>query len=844
MKKFWNKNLEKARDALQTIAEWGSRDLAKIFLITLAVHMVFAAAFSFVKIPMLSLTGDDALYHVAAAQIATELHAGTYHLGDGYAFHWYPLFVGSMYFLFGSSIVVGLIANGVLAGFAAILFFLILREYDTPRKFAFWSSLIVMNGYASYVYHTSLLLKEAWIVSLLLFIVYAGLRMARLGTYSFLRQAAWFMGVVAAFILLRNLRFFIGFAAMTGFFLQWFFLASSSIKKRIAWGIVMVAVVMGVAFSLADNENSPEHLFKSVTILTYANFGYAEQSRIYSGQANTATHVNVFSKVPDVPTHRADGSTVPPSPVVITGGETKAAGTFTLSPRGLFVAGFNTAFGPFPWQLSFKKYMLVSPDTVFVYITAILFLLGALLLWRKRLFRRLLPLVVTVAIILGGVAVGTDNLGALIRQRVPGVILLAVAAIVFLYALIQKKMSKADVSKPAHIVFSANAGWYLWNFRRTLMNRMETEGFHVSAVCSPDEYTERLSQNFQHYPIRILQRVGMNPFADGLLFFEYLWQYMRLKPDLVLNFTIKPNIYSSLACRVLGIPCISTVTGLGYAFGKESHLKRLVVFLYRIALVDNKKVIFQNEDDRDLFVREGIIPVGQTELVAGSGVDMNRFSPDAVTMPSTGGESLVFAVSSRMLIEKGIAEFVEAARMVKGRFPATRFLLVGPIDHTKPLGFKRSEIQAWEDESIIQYLGNVEDMVTCLKAIDVAVLPSSYREGIPKSLLEAMSLEKIIITTDVPGCRAVVKGLSDPKISPVKSASQMRIGLNGILVPPKNVEALASAMLAVIEMGPEERLSMGKAGRQIVKDEYDQEIVLRRYQKMVEEALATLNVTE
>ncbi len=844
MKKFWNKNLEKARGTLRTIVEWGSRDLAKIFLITLAVHMVFVAAFSFVKIPMLSLTGDDALYHTAAVQIAAEFHAGTYHLGDGYPFHWYPLFVGSIYFLFGSSIVVGLIANGMLAGLAAILFFLILREYDTPRKFALWSSLVVMNGYASYVYHTSLLLKEAWIVFLLLFIVYAGLRMARLGTYSFLRQAAWFAGIIVAFILLRNLRFFIGFAAMTGFFLQWFFLASCSIRKRAVWGIIMVAIVIASAWSLADNENPPNHLFRSVTILTYTNFGYAEQSRIYSGQANTATHVKVFSKVPDMPVRLADGSVVPPPPVVITGGETKAAGTFTLSPRGLLAAGFNTALGPFPWQLSFKKYAFVFPDTAFVYATVLLFLAGAVLLWRRRFFVRLLPLVATVAIILGGVAVGTDNLGALIRQRVPGVILLAAAAVVFLYALIQKKMSEADVSKPVHVVFSSNAGWYLWNFRRTLMRHIETEGFRVSAVCSSDEYTERLSQSFRHYPIHILQRVGMNPFADGLLFFEYLWRYAQLKPDLVLNFTIKPNIYSSLACRVLGIPCISTVTGLGYAFGKESHLKRLVVFLYRIALVGNKKVIFQNEDDRDLFVREGIIPSEQAELVAGSGVDMGRFSPDATMIPSGGGESLVFAVSSRMLIEKGIAEFVEAARVVKGRFPATRFLLIGPIDHTKPLGFRRSEIQEWEDEGIIQYLGNVDDMVTCLRSIDVAVLPSSYREGIPKSLLEAMSLEKIIITTDVPGCRAVVKGLSDSSKSSSDAAAKVRIGLNGMLVPPKNVEALASAMLAVIEMNSEERLSMGKAGRQIVKDEYDQEIVLRRYRKMVEESLATSSVTE
>ena len=844
MKKFWNKNLEKVKDTLRAIVAWCSRDLAKIFLITFAVHMLFAAAFSFVKIPILSLTGDDALYHTAAVQIAGEFHAGTYHLGDGYPFHWYPLFVGGLYFLFGSSVAVGLIANSILAGIAAILFFLILREYDTPRKFAFWATLVVMNLYAGYVYHTSLLLKEAWIVCLLLFILYTGLRMARVGAHSFFRQTGWFVGVVIAFIFLRNLRFFIGFAAMVGFFLHWFFLTSCSVKKRTAWGIVMVAIVMVAALSLADNQTPPKHLFKSVTILTYTNFGYAEQSRIYSGQANTATHVRVFSKVPDAPVYRADGSIVPPSVPVITGGETKAAGTFTLSPRGLLVAGLNTVFGPFPRQLSFKKYVFVFPDTAFVYVITLLFIGGALLLWRKRFFWRLVPMVATATIILGGVAVGTDNVGALIRQRVPGIILLAVASIVFLHAFIQKVIHRSREQSPAHVVFSSNAGWYLWNFRRTLMGHMETEGFLVSAVCSSDEYTERLSQNFRQYPVRILQRVGMNPFADGLLFFEYLWRYARLKPDLVLNFTIKPNIYSSLACRVLGIPCMSTVTGLGYAFGKDSHLKRLVVFLYRISLVDNKKVIFQNEDDRDLFVRERIIPVEQAELVAGSGVDMDRFSPDDITMPSAAAEPLVFAVASRMLIEKGIAEFVEAARMVKRRFPTTRFLLVGPIDHTKPLGLKRSEIQAWEDEGVVQYLGNVDDMVTCLRVIDVAVLPSLYREGIPKGLLEAMSLEKIIITTDVPGCRAVVKGLSGPEGSSLEATDQVRIGLNGILVPPKNVEALASAMLAVIEMSPEERLSMGKAGRQIVKDEYDQEIVIRRYQKMVEEALATSSATK
>jgi glycosyltransferase involved in cell wall biosynthesis len=302
-----------------------------------------------------------------------------------------------------------------------------------------------------------------------------------------------------------------------------------------------------------------------------------------------------------------------------------------------------------------------------------------------------------------------------------------------------------------------------------------------------------------------LSRTGMNPFRDAADMLHLTFLLHRLKPDITLCYFIKPVIYGTLAAWLSRVPRrFALIPGLGYAFTpstkseslKHRLLRGMVLVLYRAALRRADKVFFQNEDDRALFIDERAVRAERSIRVNGTGVDLDQWQPaPPVTNPVT------FLLAARLLREKGIVEFVEAARKVKTKHRDVRFVLLGGLD-SNPGALSSDTIETWVSEGIIEWPGHVSDVRPWLACASVYVLPS-YREGVPRSTQEAMALARPIITTDVPGCRETVID-----------------GENGFLVPLRDVNSLVSAMERFI-LQPEMIERMGRSSRLIAEERFD-----------------------
>lgn len=344
----------------------------------------------------------------------------------------------------------------------------------------------------------------------------------------------------------------------------------------------------------------------------------------------------------------------------------------------------------------------------------------------------------------------------------------------------------------------------LVNFRGALLAEMVRRGHEVISCAAEDcpEVADELAAMGARYVPLHFKRAGLNPFRDLLLLFRLVKLMLRLRPDIVLAYTIKPVIYGSLACRLTGVQrCYSMITGLGYAFMGGVDLRQRLVgklasLLYRAALVGNAGVFFQNRDDLALFANTGLLRAHlKTRVINGSGVDTDYFR----LMPQPVGP-VTFLLIARLLKDKGISEYVAAALATMQRYPDTVFRLVGPFDPS-PAAIGIDQINAWHRAGV-QYLGEAKDVRPHLAACNVYVLPS-YREGTPRTVLEAMATGRPVITTDAPGCRETVTH-----------------GDNGFLVPVKDVKALADAMQRFI-IHPEWIPRMGQRSREIAEIKYD-----------------------
>jgi glycosyltransferase involved in cell wall biosynthesis len=303
-----------------------------------------------------------------------------------------------------------------------------------------------------------------------------------------------------------------------------------------------------------------------------------------------------------------------------------------------------------------------------------------------------------------------------------------------------------------------------------------------------------------------IDRAGLNPLADLKLFADYRRLLRGLRPAGYLGYTIKPNIYGSLAAASLGVPAVPNVSGLGTAFIRGGALQSIVTRLYRFGFARAPVVFFQNDEDRQLFVARRIVRPERARVLPGSGVDLERFAP----APPPEGPA-VFLLVSRLLRDKGVVEFVDAARKLRSTLPQARFQLLGPIDDGNRTAITRAELDCWANEGIIEYLGVTDDVRPFIAEASVVVLPS-YREGLPRSLLEAAAMGRPLIATDVPGCRDVVEN-----------------GINGYLCAVRDASSLADAMRRFADLPRTNRLAMGEAARRRVQERFSEEFVVRAY---------------
>ena len=299
----------------------------------------------------------------------------------------------------------------------------------------------------------------------------------------------------------------------------------------------------------------------------------------------------------------------------------------------------------------------------------------------------------------------------------------------------------------------SNSAWYLFNFRAGLIKGLLGAGYSVTVCSPPDAYLERLTGlGVSHVELR-LNPAGTNPLRE-IATLWHLWRLLHLhRPRVLLTFTPKVNIYFALVAGALRIACIPNVSGLGRAFTAGGWLEAVARTLYRLAFRSVQMVFFQNRDDRDLFVRSGFVESEACRTVPGSGIDLQHFSPAFIDAPRTG--AFRFLLAGRMLWDKGIGEYVEATRIVKAQFPHVECGLLGFLDVNNPAAISGAQIDAWRSEGVVQYHGATDDVRPLMAASDCVVLPS-YREGTPRSLLEAAAMGIPVIATDAVGCREVV----------------------------------------------------------------------------------------
>jgi len=360
----------------------------------------------------------------------------------------------------------------------------------------------------------------------------------------------------------------------------------------------------------------------------------------------------------------------------------------------------------------------------------------------------------------------------------------------------------------SRIAVVGNYGPRVADFRGALIQDCVREG-HKVLVCAP-ELTERGAEERLHdwgaeTCSIFLERHGVNPLQDLRTLWDLYRAFRTWKADIVFSVNAKPVVYGSIAGRLAGAIPYAMMTGLGHAFTvstcRARTIRAVMVALYRAAFTSCETVIFQNDDDRRLMRDYGALPASTpTAIVSGSGVDTDHFSP--VSLP----ESPVFLCVARLLAEKGIREYVEAARRVRATYPQARFLLAGGIDSVVPNSVTEQELNAWQKEGTIEYLGYLDDVREGIAEAAIYVLPS-YREGTPRSVLEAMSMGRPILTTDVAGCRETVES-----------------GKNGWLVAPRNVHELADAISWMIDH-PETWEEMGTASRSLALEHFDVEHV-------------------
>jgi len=362
------------------------------------------------------------------------------------------------------------------------------------------------------------------------------------------------------------------------------------------------------------------------------------------------------------------------------------------------------------------------------------------------------------------------------------------------------------------IALVSNSAWSVYNFRLDIVRYLR-ERYNIVVIAPDDEYSLLLEQEGCRFiSIRFNNR-SENPFKDYSLYRQLKKIYKEEKPDIIFHYVIKPNIYGSLAAAACSIKSVAVITGLGYSFAKHNWLYRIVRILYKRALRNTEEVWFLNNDDAAIFIREKIVNIKKMKVLPGEGINTDYFFPDKGA-DSNEAVPFSFLMSSRLLRSKGISVYADAARVLKKRNYNINFELIGFFEKNHPDSVSEEELKKWELEGLIRYRGFAKDVRVFLKKADCFVFPSFYNEGVPRSLMEAASMELPIITSFNRGCKEVVVNNS-----------------NGYTCNLNDAFDLADKMEKMINLPVDERIKMGKNGRTLVIKKFNVSKVIEEYER-------------
>ena len=356
------------------------------------------------------------------------------------------------------------------------------------------------------------------------------------------------------------------------------------------------------------------------------------------------------------------------------------------------------------------------------------------------------------------------------------------------------------------ILLVANTSWYLYNFRAATIRRLSQKGYRVVCLSPRDDYSSKLTDTLpcDWLPLK-MNNQGSNPVKDAQLVYQFFRYYKQLRPVAALHFTIKNNIYGTWAAWLLGIPAINTVSGLGTAFIRKGLVSAIVRLLYKTSQPFAHRIFCQNEEDYQQLKNAKLVPGGRLQLVPGSGVDINRFNP---LLRKSHSGPLRFLYAGRMLADKGLVELVTAVNSLNRDTVVCHLWLCGFADVSNVSAISGEQLAQWGALPGISWLGPSDTMEDIYAMADCVVLPS-YREGMPRSLLEAGAMGLPVIATDVPGCRQIVKH-----------------GYNGLLCEARSSDALLAAMQNMLALSAGQRAKLADNGRRVVVENFSEELVV------------------
>ena len=365
------------------------------------------------------------------------------------------------------------------------------------------------------------------------------------------------------------------------------------------------------------------------------------------------------------------------------------------------------------------------------------------------------------------------------------------------------------------IILVANASWTMVKFRYGLMQALVKSGYKVYVVSPYDKYSNEIEDiGCEFIDIR-MDNKGSNPIKDLKLVWDFYRIYKDINPDLIIHYTIKPNIYGSFATKLAGCKSISIIPGLGYTFINDNLTAKIAKILYKLALKVPRQVWFINQDDKNLFIEKQLVKKEKVFTINGEGVNIEQYKSNNVV---SSNDKFIFLLIGRVIVDKGIYEYIEAAKIIKEKYEDVEFQIMGLIANN-PMAIQEIEIKQWQKDNIITYLGSVDNVKEYIEQSNCIVLPS-YREGVSMSLMEAASMSCPIITTNVTGCKEIVDN-----------------NINGFLCEARNSKDLADKMEMMINLSDDERKIMGQAGRKKIVKEFDEKIVIDKYLDSIKEIL-------